>query len=59
MEITEAGPQSKWILLQISNKDKMTTNTQLGAFRLWLAYLTAWCVGPQLRCAEIEQQLAQ
>ena len=32
MEITEAGPQSKWILLQISNKNKMTTNTGLCAF---------------------------
>lgn len=59
MEIPEAGPQSKWILLHISNEDKMTTNTQLCAFRLRLAYLTAWCVGPQLHCAEIEQQLAQ
>lgn len=32
MDITEAGPQSKWILLQIRNKNKMTTNTQLCAF---------------------------
>lgn len=44
MEVTEAAPQSKWILPQISNKNKMTY-TQLCAFPTeagWLDGMVCW-----------------